>query len=110
MIDDPEKMMKGIIWLAPEMNMRTALMNLLDYIFSTGTGDDEADEHISVEDILNVVMESLVKLHHHVGEPLDIDTEVVDNITETDVQNFINLLGLIPETKPSNEEDNNDNS
>lgn len=116
MIDDPVKMMKGLIWLAPEVNMKTALLNLIDYIFTTGSGDPDEDANIPVEDILNVVMESLVKLHHHVGvDETDDDgiqygygTEDTP-ITEDDVELFKQMLGLIPDATTDKEEEDNDN-
>lgn len=97
--------------------MKTALLNLIDYIFTTGSGDPDEDENIAVEDILNVIMESLVKLHHHVGvDETDVDdveygytTGTDTPITEDDVELFKQMLGLIPEaTNKEKEEDDGD--
>ena len=109
MIDDPIKMIRGMVMLAPELNMKVALLNLVDYIDEKINVDDDFDEtQFRVEDLLEVVVESLVKLHHHVGED-DGEHESDDwfnvggksytesPITNDEVEKFKKLLGIIPD-------------
>jgi len=119
MIDDPLKMVRGIIMLAPELNMKVALLNLVDYIDDTISADDfdENDKPFRIEDLLEVVVESLVKLHHHVSEE-EYDEEddigfgvggVRDNerpMTDEDLIRFQKMLGLFPDQ--DNKEETNE--
>jgi hypothetical protein len=122
MIDDPLKMVRGIIMLAPELNMKVALLNLVDYIDDTISADsfDENDKPFRVEDLLEVVVESLVKLHHHVSEEEYDEYEEQDDVpfnvgakqyTESPITNeelikFQKMLGLFPDTE--NKEETNE--
>jgi hypothetical protein len=117
MINDPLKMLRGLIVLAPEMNAKVALLNLVDYVDDVvmSIPDDEEEDQIRVEDILNVLAESLVKLHHHVyDEPYTefpvggglYDGDAVKS-KEEQIDEFRRILGLMPE-KDENKEENND--
>ena len=118
MIDDPLKMVRGIIMLAPELNMKVALLNLVDYIDDKISEDefDESEKPFRIEDLLEVVVESLVKLHHHVEHEDDdgFDDEfhvggVQDNrtpMTNDDLIRFQKMLGLFPDQE--NKEDTNE--
>lgn len=110
MIDDPMKMIRGMIMLAPELNMKVALLNLIDYIDGR-ISDDLEEPQFRVEDLLEVVVESLVKLHHHVGDDGDEtyetdgsfgvggDTYTESPITDDEVELFKKMLGIIPDTE-----------
>lgn len=118
MINDPLKMLRGLIVLAPEMNVKVALLNLVDYVDDVvmSIPEDEAEDQIRVEDLLNVLAESLVKLHHHVYDD-SYDTEFpvgggtydrdVGKSKEEQIDEFRRILGLMPE-KDENKEENND--
>lgn len=106
LIDDPYAMIKGIVMLAPELNMKVALLNLVDYIRDTGDefGDDE-DFQISLENMLEVVVQSLTKLSYDLDDGFYVGG-VGDNkpITETDVEEFKKMLGIVPDTNKEEEE------
>lgn len=117
MIDDPLKMVRGIIMLAPELNMKVALLNLVDYIDDVISAEDfdEEQKPFRIEDLLEVVVESLVKLHHHVsdeddgfGDEFDVGG-VNDNerpMTNDDLIRFQKMLGLFPDEE--NKEETNE--
>ena len=117
MINDPLKMLRGLIVLAPELNTKVALLNLIEYVDEVimDIPEDEEHQQIRIEDILNVLAESLVKLHHHVyddpyaefpvgGGTYDRDKE---KTKEEQIDEFRRILGLMPE-KDENKEENND--
>lgn len=112
------KMIRGMIMLAPELNMKVALLNLIDYIDDKITFDEDYDyeePQFRVEDLLEVVVESLVKLHHHVGDDGDDEYETDDGfgvggqvytdspITDDEVEKFKKLLGIIPDNESKEE-------
>jgi hypothetical protein len=114
------KMIRGLVVLAPELNMKIALLNLVDYIDEKISDLDDDDPQFRVEDLLEVVVESLVKLHHHVGRDdgegfVDGETDSTfdvggdgynDNpITNDEVEKFKKLLGIISDDE-SKEENN----
>jgi len=115
-IDDPMKMIRGLVMLAPELNMKVALLNLVDYIDDQINIEDYEEPKFRVEDLLEVVVESLVKLHHHVGEEDGDDTYETDEefgvgghtytetpITDDEVEKFKKLLGIIPDDESKEE-------
>lgn len=114
MIDDPLQMLRGLVVLAPELNTKIALLNLIDYFDDTIDNLGEGDGQIQIEDILNVLAESLVKLHHHVyddvtdGFPVGGGSYDGDDkkMTVEDLDEFRRILGIIPETGET--EENND--
>lgn len=117
MIDDPLKMVRGIIMLAPELNMKVALLNLVDYIDDVISAEDfdEEQKPFRIEDLLEVVVESLVKLHHHVsdeddgfGDEFDVGAKEYTEspITTEDLITFQRMLGLIPDEE--NKEETNE--
>lgn len=101
--------------LAPELNMKVALLNLIDYIDDEINKEGDYDPQFRVEDLLEVVVESLVKLHHHVGEDGDEEYETDDEfhvggdtytgtpITDDEVEKFKKLLGIIPDDESKEE-------
>jgi len=117
MIDDPIKMIRGMVMLAPELNMKVALLNLIDYIDEKINIDEDFDEpKFRVEDLLEVLVQSLVKLHHHVdgydddddGEfdkEFDVGSQIyTDNpITTEEVEKFKRMLGIIPDDESKEE-------
>lgn len=118
MINDPLKMLRGLIVLAPELNAKVALLNLVEYVDDVIMDIPEDQEHqqIRVEDILNVLAESLVKLHHHVYDNDYSEFPVVGGSYDKDKQKskeeqideFRRILGLMPEKDENNKEENND--
>lgn len=115
MIDDPMKMIRGMVMLAPELNMKVALLNLVDYIDDQINIEDYEEPKFRVEDLLEVVVESLVKLHHHVGEE-DGDYEYETDefgvggqtytespITDDEVEKFKRMLGIVPDDESKEE-------
>jgi hypothetical protein len=122
MIDDPLKMVRGIIMLAPELNMKVALLNLVDYIDDVISAEDfdEEQKPFRIEDLLEVIVESLVKLHHHVSEEEYDEYKEQDDVpfnvgakqyTESPITNeelikFQKMLGLFPDTE--NKEETNE--
>jgi hypothetical protein len=110
MIDDPLQMLRGLIVLAPELNTKIALLNLIDYFDETIGEFSDDDGNIRIEDILNVLAESLVKLHHHVYDVNDEEFPVGGGIydreskmTKHDLDEFRRILGIIPETGETEE-------
>lgn len=114
MIDDPLKMIRGMIMLAPELNMKVALLNLIDYVDDRISAEnfEESEQPFRIEDLLEVVAESLVKLHHHVDEPQDYDEDEFDvggqeytekPITNEDLILFQKMLGLVPDEETKEE-------
>ena len=122
MIDDPLKMVRGRIMLAPELNMKVALLNLVDYIDDVISAEDfdEEQKPFRIEDLLEVIVESLVKLHHHVSEEEYDEYKEQDDVpfnvgakqyTESPITNeelikFQKMLGLFPDTE--NKEETNE--
>jgi hypothetical protein len=117
-IDDPLKMVRGIIMLAPELNMKVALLNLVDYIDDVISAEDfdEEQKPFRIENLLEVVVESLVKLHHHVdedddegfGEEFNVGgRQYTDSpITNEELIKFQKMLGLFPDDE--NKEETNE--
>jgi len=119
MIDDPLQMMRGLIVLAPEMNMKVALLNLIDYVDEVmySLDEDHEVEQIRIEDLLEVVAESLVKLHHHVGDD-DVDdtpNNVVDinssksyddvkPLTVEEIETFKQMFGIVSDEEQEEKE------
>jgi hypothetical protein len=111
MINDPLQMLRGLIVLAPELNTKIALLNLVDYF--DATMDDLGDDggQIQIDDILNVLSESLVKLHHHVYDDMEGEFPVSGGsydgsgkkMSFEDLDEFRRILGIIPETGETEE-------
>lgn len=104
-------MIKGIITLAPAINMRVALWNLVDYIDEAMSAiEDEEVGSLRIEDILEVVTQSMVTLDYnlddgfHVGGITDNGDE--NKITIEEVEKFKKLLGIDPDD--NNKEETND--
>lgn len=109
MIENPAEMIKGIVTLAPAINLRVALWNLVDYIDTAmSTADDEGQVGvISIEDILEIVTQSMVKLDYdledgfHVGGQVDNGKD--NRITNEEVEKFRKLLGIDPDEENKEE-------
>jgi hypothetical protein len=98
MIDNPLSMLKGLVALAPDLNLRVCLFAVIDFV-----DRNVGDEQPSTLDLLDVISQTLVSLHHHVGSdtkgcPFDIDSVKGNNVTEADIAEFKRVLGLMPET------------
>lgn len=97
MIDNPLAMMKGLVVLAPELNLRLALIRLIDFLDRGPEGTPP-----STLEVLDVISQTLVSLHHHVGDEtsscaLDIQVRGKDNVSSKDIDEFKRILGLMPE-------------
>lgn len=115
MIDNPLEMVKGLVILAPELNMKIALLNLIDYIDEKIDIDEDEDMLFRIEDIVEIIASSLVRLHHHVGDDGDDEYETDDGfgvggqdytdspITDDEVEKFKKLLGIIPDNESKEE-------
>lgn len=67
---NPIELMNTLVTLAPELNVRVALLNVIEYM-------TDATSDTSVSDLMEIIAESLAKLHHHVGEPKDEDEDEI---------------------------------
>jgi len=102
-------MIKGIVTLAPAINLRVALWNLVDYIdMAMSAADNEGQVGvISIEDILEVITQSMVKLDYdlddgfHVGGQVDNGNN--NRITNEEVEKFRKLLGIDPDEENKEE-------
>ena len=97
MIDNPFAMIKGLVALAPDLNLRVAFIRLVDFL---DRGPDGTPP--STYEVLDVISQTLVSLHHHVGEEetecgFDIHVKKKDNVAQQDIEEFKRILGLIPE-------------
>ncbi len=109
MIENPAEMIKGIVTLAPAINLRVALWNLVDYIdMAMSAADNEGQVGvISIEDILEVITQSMVKLDYdlddgfHVGGQVDNGNN--NRITNEEVEKFRKLLGIDPDEENKEE-------
>jgi hypothetical protein len=112
MIENPAEMIKGLVTIAPTVNLRVALWNLVDYIDGAMMiADDEGQIGvISIENILEVVTQSLVTLGYDLDDGFDVGGRVhneTDNkITIEEVEKFRKLLGIDPDE--NNKEETND--
>jgi hypothetical protein len=110
MIENPAEMIKGIVTIAPKINLRVALWNLVDYI------DEEmilADNNgkpalIGIEDILEVISQSMVTLAYDLDDGFRVggqgDNETDNQITTEEIEKFRKLLGIDPDE--NNKEEN----
>jgi CBS domain containing-hemolysin-like protein len=109
LIENPAEMIKGIVTLAPAINLRVALWNLVDYIdMAMSAADNEGQVGvISIEDILEVITQSMVKLDYdlddgfHVGGQVDNGNN--NRITNEEVEKFRKLLGIDPDEENKEE-------
>lgn len=63
---NPAELLRVLITLAPDINVRVALLEVVDYILSFKDGDV-----VDTDDILEVACEGLAYLHTHVGQDDD---------------------------------------
>lgn len=63
MWNNPLELIKVLVTLAPELNVRVALYELVEFIDNL---DDESV--VDAADLLEVICQTLDALHHHVGE------------------------------------------
>jgi len=109
MIENPAEMIKGIVTLAPAVNLRVALWNLVDYIDMAMMAADEDGQVgvISIENILEVVTQSMVTLDYNLDDGFHVggqeDNEIDNRITNEEVDKFRKLLGIDPDE--NNEEE-----
>ena len=109
MIENPAEMIKGIVTVAPAINLRVALWNLVDYIDEAMSAADEDGQVgvISIENILEVVTQSMVSLNYDLNDEFYVGGQV-DNgnnkITIEEVEKFRKLLGIDPDE--NNKEEN----
>jgi hypothetical protein len=90
---DPVTMLQILVANSPEINVRVALENLIDYL-ARDRGEEERS--VSADDLMEVIAQSLAFLHHHVGEEKN---ESDDSLTysaeeiEKMVQGFRDQIG-----------------
>lgn len=67
---DPIALLQTLIANSPEMNVKVALINLIEFLadWSAGNGGNGV---ASADDLMEVVSQSLAYLHHHVGEDIE---------------------------------------
>ncbi len=110
MIENPAEMIKGIVTVAPAINLRVALWNLVDYIDEAMLAADNEGEIgvVSIENILEVITQSMVKLQYDFDDEFHVGTQVdngKDNkITNEEIEKFRKLLGIDPDE--NNKEEN----
>jgi hypothetical protein len=103
-------MIKGIVTVAPAINLRVALWNLVDYIDEAMLAADNEGEIgvVSIENILEVITQSMVKLQYDFDDEFHVGTQVdngKDNkITNEEIEKFRKLLGIDPDE--NNKEEN----
>jgi hypothetical protein len=73
---DPVSMLQTLVANSPELNVKTALYNVIEYLSEESDEARESGEprSVSANDLMEVVAQSLAFLHHHVGaepEPED---------------------------------------
>lgn len=106
-------MIKGIVTVAPALNLRVALWNLVDYIDEAMMAADEEGHVgvISIENILEVVTQSMVALDYELDDEFHVSGHT-DNgdykriINEEEIEKFKKLLGIEPDE--NNKEETND--
>ena len=110
MIENPAEMIKGIVTVAPAINLRVALWNLVDYIdVAMSAADDEGEVGvISIENILEVITQSMVSLDYELNDEFHVsgqgDNGNDNQITIEEVEKFRKLLGIDPDE--NNKEEN----
>jgi hypothetical protein len=110
LIENPAEMIKGIVTVAPAINLRVALWNLVDYIDEAMLAADNEGEIgvVSIENILEVITQSMVKLQYDFDDEFHVGTQVdngKDNkITNEEIEKFRKLLGIDPDE--NNKEEN----
>jgi hypothetical protein len=90
--NNPLELIKALAELAPEIHVRVALFNLVEFIQGL---DDEAV--VDAADLLEVIVQSLINLHHHVGDEDPEHKESEEDFdgmsTEDIVARFMKQLG-----------------
>lgn len=106
MIENPAEMIKGIVTVAPAINLRVALWNLVDYIDEAMMAADEDGQVgvISIENILEVITQSMVALEFNLDDEFNVGGQVDNRITNEEVEKFRKLLGIDPDEE--NKEEN----
>jgi hypothetical protein len=103
MIENPAEMIKGIVTIAPTINLRVALWNLVDYIDEAMivADNDGKPASIGIEDILEVITQSMVKLAYDLDDGFRVggqgDNETDNQITTEEIEKFRKLLGIDPD-------------
>lgn len=112
MIENPADMIKGIVTVAPTINLRVALWNLVDYIDDALAMAEEEGQPgvIGIENILEVITQSMVNLGYDLNDGLHVGGEK-DNkkdkpITIMDLETFRKMLGIDPDE--NNKEETNE--
>lgn len=72
---DPVALLRTLVANSPEMNVKVALINVIDYLSEESEEAREAGEFrtLSANDLMEVISQCLAYLHHHVGEEEDED-------------------------------------
>ena len=106
MIENPAEMIKGIVTVAPAINLRVALWNLVDYIDEAMVAADDEGEVgvISIENILEVITQSMVALEYNIDDGFYVGGQDDNRITNEEVEKFRKLLGIDPDE--NNKEEN----
>lgn len=103
MIDDPLSMLKGLVAVAPTLNLRVALVSLINFL-DRKPGDPQP----STLEVLDVIAQTLVQGHHNVwgdtaARVFDFGDKRGNNVSEVDIAEFKRILGLIPEVDDEGE-------
>jgi hypothetical protein len=106
LIENPAEMIKGIVTVAPAINLRVALWNLVDYIDEAMVAADDEGEVgvISIENILEVITQSMVALEYNIDDGFYVGGQDDNRITNEEVEKFRKLLGIDPDE--NNKEEN----
>lgn len=110
MIENPAEMIKGIVSVAPPINLRVALWNLVDYIDEAMLAADNEGEIgvVSIENILEVITQSMVALQYNLDDEFNVgsqkDNGKDNKITNEEIEKFRKLLGIDPDE--NNKEEN----
>lgn len=109
MIDNPFEMIRGIITVAPELNVKVALLNMVDYIEDVFDEDnDESVVQINVENLLEVVVQSIAKLEYDLGnEPTNNvgGRDYDEKKNEITIEEFKRVLGIDPDNDSKEDTD-----
>lgn len=77
---DPIELMKSLVANSPEMNVKVALINAIEYLAGDEDDDSSDSRTIDANDLMEVIASSITYLHHHVGED-DFEEEEHPHIT-----------------------------
>jgi hypothetical protein len=67
---DPVALLRTLVANSPEVNVKVALINVIEFLAEESAEAREAGEErsLSANDLMEVIAQCLAYLHHHVGE------------------------------------------